>query len=143
MIEGVPQDPFDYPASAIDWMEALPATREYKSPTGLLLVGHGTGEDDMDGLEPHHEGYALECLDALWRIIRAGRHRWLVGGHTHQPMVRIIEGLTVINPGTLVLTQEPGFMIVDFRRGEVARWALLPVLSCVETVKILPGNDGA
>jgi len=116
----------DYPDEELDWLRALPATCEIPTPTGLLLLGHGVGEDDMVRLQPHTEGYALECVDALWRLVKAGRHRWLVGGHTHLPMVRSFDGLTVLNPGTLVRDEDPGFLIADFARGEIERWTLLP-----------------
>jgi len=136
VVEGRPFESFDYTPLALAWMHALPRTREYDTPAGRLLVGHGSGDDDMNGLEEHHEGYALQCLDALWKVVRDGDYRWLVGGHTHRPMVRTIENLTVINPGTLVLTQEPGFMFVDFERAHVERWELLPALRRTRTWSI-------
>jgi hypothetical protein len=51
-------------------------------------------------------------------------------------MVREIDGVTFLNPGTLVLTQQPGFMLVDFARGEIERWTLLPSPTLVETVSL-------
>jgi predicted phosphodiesterase len=116
----------DYPADELAWMRGLPPTCEIPTPSGLLLLGHGVGDDDMVRLHPYTTGYALECVDALWQIVRAGRHRWLVGGHTHVPMVRSFDRLTVLNPGTLVRDEEPGYLIADFARGEIERWTLLP-----------------
>jgi predicted phosphodiesterase len=136
VIDGHPMDPFDYPADAVDWFAALPATREYDTPTGRFLLGHGLGGDDMARLHPDTDGYALECLDAWWGLARARRWRWIAGGHTHVAMVRTIDGLTMINPGTLVLDQDPGFMIVDFATGEIERWALLPTARLVEVVRV-------
>jgi predicted phosphodiesterase len=123
----------DYPDDELDWLRGLPATCEIPTPSGLLLLGHGIGEDDMARLKPDTDGYALECLDPLWKIVKAGKYRWLVGGHTHLPMVRSFGGLTVVNPGTLVRDEDPGFLIADFARGEIVRWVLLPVAQAVQT----------
>ena len=128
VIDGQPMEAFDYPDDVLEWLRGLPATREVDTPTGKLLLGHGIGADDMSELTPDTYGYALECLDPLWSLVRARKYRWLVGGHTHVPMVRTVEGLTVVNPGTLVLTQEPGCTIADFARGTFERWTLLPRL---------------
>jgi predicted phosphodiesterase len=142
VVEGHPLEPFDYPDDVLDWLAELPPTREYETPTGRLLLGHGLGTDDMRRLEPDTRGYALECLDALWALVRGGRYRWLVGGHTHIPMVRTVERggnrLTVVNPGTLVMLQGPGFVIADFGAGRFERWALLPVPRLVETIEVAP-----
>ncbi len=126
VLEGNPMDPFDYPIDVLDWLAELPASLELVTPTGRLLLGHGIGENDMLEIDSFTDGYALENLDPLWALIRAGRHRWLVGGHTHRSMVRTIEGLTIVNPGTLVREQEPGFLIADFTTGAIERWQLLP-----------------
>ncbi|NVB82537.1 MAG: metallophosphoesterase family protein [Kofleriaceae bacterium] len=126
VVQGHPFEPFDYPADALAWFAALPATREYDTPTGRLLLGHGIGDNDMAKLTPDTSGYGLECLDVVWTHVRARKHRWLAGGHTHVPMVRTIDGITFVNPGTLVRSQEPGFMIADFERGTFERWTLLP-----------------
>jgi predicted phosphodiesterase len=128
VVEGNPMEPFDYPHEALDWFAELPATVELATPTGRVLLGHGIGDDDMLELDSETYGYALENLDPLWALIRGGRYRWLIGGHTHRPMVRTIEGLTIVNAGTLVSGQEPGFVIADFATGEVEHWRLLPAL---------------
>ena len=77
--------------------------------------------------------YALENLDPLWALVRANRYRYFVGGHTHKPMVREVEGLVCINPGTLVLTQQPGATIADFSTGVFERYMLLPTLQRSQT----------
>ena len=137
VVEGTPFEPFDYPDGIIDWLGELPATREYATPLGPLLLGHGIGASDMAELKPETAGYALENLDPLWALIRASRHRFLIGGHTHVPMVRTIETLTVINPGTLVLTQDPGVMIADFSHGVVERFELMPAVKLAGTWQLL------
>jgi len=136
VVEGNPMDPFDYPHDALDWLAELPATHELVAPTGRILLGHGIGEDDMLEIDTHTYGYALENLDPLWALIRGGRYRWLIGGHTHRPMVRTIEGLTIVNPGTLVVEQNPGFLIADFTAGEIEHWDLLPALALHGTWKL-------
>ncbi|WP_224244419.1 metallophosphoesterase family protein [Hyalangium gracile] len=40
--------------------------------------------------------------------------------HSHRRMVRTIEGLTLINAGTLHRDHEPCFALVDLSRGEVS-----------------------
>ena len=129
VVEGNPMDPFDYPHEALDWLAELPATVEIATPTGRVLLGHGIGDNDMLEIDSYTDGYALENLDPLWALIRGGRYRWMLGGHTHRPMVRTIEGLTIVNAGTLVLDQHPGFVIADFATGEVEHWRLLPTMT--------------
>ena len=120
--EGHPFDPFDYPSDILAWIRDLPPTREYETPTGRLLLCHGIGANDMVRFEPHTDGYALECLEPLWALVRQGRYRWMIGGHTHEPMVRTVSGLTVINAGTLM--QNPCCVIADFATGTVEHHAL-------------------
>jgi len=135
VLEGHPFEPFDYPPEALAWLRTLPRTREYDTPTGRFLLGHGVGDHDMDRLQPETDGYALECLISVERILRDGEFRWVAGGHTHIPMVRTISQVTFLNPGTLVSTQNPGFMVVDFATGVVERW-LLPSANACETFQV-------
>ena len=127
--QGHPMERFDYPPDVLAWISTLPASRELASPTGSILLGHGIGDHDMLRLESETSGYALECLEPLWKIVEARKYRWLLGGHTHHPMVRVIDGLVVVNAGTLVRQQDPGFVIADFTRGELEHWRLLPTLA--------------
>ncbi len=70
--------------------------------------------------------------------MRGKRYRYFVGGHTHLHMVRTIETLTVLNPGTLARKQHPGVMIADFAQRTVERWMLSPVVARSQTWA-LPG----
>jgi predicted phosphodiesterase len=124
--QGQPFLPFAYSDDALAWIDALPPTREYQTPTGRLMLCHGVGDHDMVSFKPDMTGYALECLDEVWDLVHAGEHRWIAGGHTHVPMVRTLEGVTFLNPGTLVLDQEPGFMLANFETGIIEHWTLLP-----------------
>ena len=133
VVQGTPFEPFAYPDDARAWIAALPQTREIETPSGLLLLGHGIGPHDMQELKPDTAGYALEVLDPLWELVRGKRYRYFVGGHTHLHMVRTVETLTVLNPGTLARKQHPGVMIADFAARTVERWMLSPVVARSQT----------
>lgn len=107
--------PGDLSAEARAFLEQLPATLELATPSGLLLLCHGLDVNDMAGVRPDDEGYALECKSELWRLVQYGRYRWLANGHTHRRMVRSFGSLTVINAGTLAREHVPGFVIFDSR----------------------------
>ena len=95
------------------WIYGLPSTLELETPMGPLLLCHGVGDDDMACLRPHDEGYAIAVQDDLQEMLREDRIRLVVGGHTHDRMVRAFGALTFINAGTL--------------RGEAACVAILDV----------------
>lgn len=95
------------------YLEALPATRRLPVLGGDLLLCHGVGDDDTAELRPDTEDYGLACLDRLPALERDPSLLWMVGGHTHQAMLRALPGLWVINAGTLGGEREPGFVIVD------------------------------
>ena len=40
--------------------------------------------------------------------------QFMIGGHTHERMVRVFPGLTVINAGTIHRKDEQTFMVTDF-----------------------------
>lgn len=99
------------------WLATLPAARSVETLGGPLLLGHGTAEQDMMGLAPDDEGYALACNDALTRVLDAGVHRLLVGGHTHRRMLRRFDELLALNPGALCdaryAADPAGFALLD------------------------------
>ncbi len=111
-------------AASIALLEALPATCEIESPLGPLLLCHGVGESDMRRLWPHDEGYALETNDELAELLRSNHFAVVVGGHTHERMVRRFRAadarvpghasLLFVNPGTLKRADSPGCAILDF-----------------------------
>lgn len=121
LCDGTPLEPFTGSADALDWIARLPPTRSIDTVAGPLLLCHGVGEDDMQRLRFDDEGYALDSNFALEVLLAEGRYRWMVGGHTHEPMVRRFGTLTVLNPGTLARSDEPGFLEVDLGRG-TGRW---------------------
>jgi predicted phosphodiesterase len=112
-------------ADAVLWLEALPRLIEVETVAGPLLLGHGVGPDDMSRLHMDTEGYALQCLDALWDLLAEADLRWVVGGHTHRRMLRIFNRppgapLGFLNPGTLRFDQGPGFALADFSTGKMS-----------------------
>ncbi len=121
LLAGTPLEPFEAPPWAHAWLAALPATRRLDTVAGSLLLGHAVGEDDMTRLLPDDEGYALDCNFALWELVADRTCRFLVGGHTHQRMVRRFGDLTVLNPGTLCRRDEPGFLEIELATG-AGRW---------------------
>ncbi len=113
----------DLAPSSVALLESLPAVRDVETPAGLLLLCHGVGHSDMRRLWTHDEGYALETNDELALLLQANHHAIVVGGHTHERMVRRfravelrIEGeatLVFVNPGTLNRDATPCCAILD------------------------------
>jgi predicted phosphodiesterase len=101
------------------FLEALPATREYETVGGPLLLCHGLGADDMCRLTDDDFGYALETNDALQELLAVDHVRFVVNGHTHRRMVRCFGRLTIINAGTLFRENKPCFAVIDFEAGRV------------------------
>ncbi len=101
---------------AVSYLRQLPPTRRLDTVAGPLLLGHGIGSDDMIRLTPDDHGYAIEANLALQELLADHALRWLVGGHTHLRMARRLGTLTVINPGALCHTSEPGWALLDLER---------------------------
>lgn len=106
-------------ANAVAFLRALPLTLAFETTCGPLLLCHGVGENDMNKLTPDDYGYALECNDELQALMWAGTFRFIVGGHTHQRMVKRFGPLTWINAGALPDWSGPCFALADFARGTV------------------------
>lgn len=102
------------PVPEREYLATLPAVREFSTPVGGMLLCHGLGANDMAKVGPDDEGYALVTNDDLRSLMRDPRYRFVVNGHTHRPMVRHFEGLTVVNAGTLRRDSDPGFLVIDF-----------------------------
>lgn len=106
----------------VAYLSALPATREFRSPRGHVLLCHGLGTNDMAGVKPHHEGYDITANMDLQQLISERRYRFVLNGHTHKPMLRTFGPLSIINAGTLLREAERCFTFVDFERGELLRY---------------------
>jgi predicted phosphodiesterase len=96
------------------FLETLPKLRSYETPAGKALLCHGVGEDDEAWLLPDTRGYALQDIPALRKLMLDEEVQFMLGGHTHERMIRVFPGLTVINAGTLHRNNEQTFMVVDF-----------------------------
>jgi predicted phosphodiesterase len=95
------------------FLEALPSTRQYATRNGNVLLCHGVGEDDEAWLRPDTRGYALQDIPALRELMLDEDTQFMIGGHTHERMVRVFPGLTVINAGTIHREDEQTFMVLD------------------------------
>lgn len=102
------------------YLEGLPTTRRLPIPGGTLLLCHGVGEDDMSMLKSDTRGYALQDIPTLRELMLDPSVDIMLGGHTHERMVRVFQGLRVINCGTLRRDDDPGVALVDFAASEVA-----------------------
>jgi predicted phosphodiesterase len=96
------------------FLSSLPATREFVTPDGLALLCHGLGKNDMVRLNPDDYGYAIESNTDLQNLIRDGKYRYVINGHTNYKMVRHFGNLTIINAGTLKRGHEQGFVVINF-----------------------------
>lgn len=101
------------------WLATLPQTARLATPLGNLLVCHGVGEDDMAFLQPETRGYALQAIDVLRELMLDPEVDFMLGGHTHQRMVRRFQGITVVNAGTIHRNFEVGVILLDFEEERV------------------------
>ena len=102
------------------FIESLPRVRRYTTPNGNALLCHGVGDDDEAWLLPDTRGYALQDIPTLRELMVDEDVQFMLGGHTHERMVRVFQGLTVINAGTIHRNYEQTFMVVDFEAMRVA-----------------------
>lgn len=109
----------DLNESARAWLQNLPKTRSFQTSGGSLLLCHGMAEDDMNRVYPDTEGYELESNLALSNILKAKEYRFVINGHTHEPMVRRIQRLVIINGGSLCGQERPVCSVVDFDENSV------------------------
>ena len=105
--------------AARNYLSSLPATRRLESARGPVLLCHGLGDDDMASVRPDDEGEALLSNVALHRLLAIEPPRFVINGHSHRPMLRKIDGLSIINAGTLHPKHRPICAIADFGDGYV------------------------
>lgn len=102
-------------ASQREVIASWPRTRDFQTPLGGMRLGHGIGEHDMVELRPDTKGYALQAVTGLRELMLDPSVRYHVGGHTHERMVRVFQGLVAINAGTLE-GDEPTALVLDFEQ---------------------------
>lgn len=105
------------------FIEALPRTRRYSTRAGEALLCHSVGEDDEAWLLPDTRGYALQDMPTLRELMLDDEVQFMIGGHTHQRMVRVFPGLTVVNVGTIHRKDEQSFALVDFAAMRVSAYS--------------------
>jgi len=106
------------------YLTALPKTRLLESPRGNVMLCHGLGEDDMGSVRPDDDCEALLANAPFVKLLNSRRARFVVNGHSHRPMLRTIDGLTILNAGTLHPKHRPICSIADFDAGEVQLYDL-------------------
>lgn len=103
----------------VDYLEGLPATIEFTSPDGPLLLCHGLGGDDMGKLDPLDGDRQLRSNSALQDLLRDANYRIVTHGHSHLPMVTSINGTLFVNAGTLHRDFEPCVVLLDFAQRNI------------------------
>lgn len=101
------------------YLAALPKTRLLESPRGRVMLCHGLGEDDMASVRPDDDCEALRGNAAFLKLLESRAARFVVNGHSHRPMLRTVDGLTIVNAGTLHPMYRSICAIADFDAGEV------------------------
>lgn len=102
------------------YLEALPRTARIETVRGDALVCHAVGEDDLFFLKEDTRGYSLQpVMPILQKLMLDPQLAYMVAAHSHQRMVRVFQGLVVVNAGTLHDDGPPGFIVADFAEGEV------------------------
>ena len=86
---------------------------EVSTIKGPLLLCHAVGHDDFSVIKPHHTDSEVRAITAWQQMVESGRFRFMAAGHTHDVMVRALDGITMLNAGTLKRDDSPGFAIVD------------------------------
>ena len=96
------------------FLRSLPKFRTYRTAAGKAMLCHGIGEDDEAWLLPETRGYALQDIPTLRELMLDESLQYVIGGHTHQRMVRVFPGLTVVNVGTIHRKDEQTYTVIDF-----------------------------
>lgn len=106
------------------FLESLPVTIEIPTVSGLALVCHGLGQNDMQSIMPASSDRELDENRYLQDLVGSARYRWIINGHSHHRMVCNYQSLTIINAGTLRRDHDPCFALIDFELSCVTYWDL-------------------
>jgi putative phosphoesterase len=120
-----------YPADAFAFLAALPPSRSFQTPHGLVLLCHGVGDDDMNGVYRNAGGESrdrwlhLAGLQKLEVLVRHYPYRLIISGHTHLFLAEQHGEAFLINGGTLLADKEPPTVsVIDFEAGWVRFYQL-------------------
>lgn len=85
------------PTGWLGWLDGLPTDVRLTLPDGTSVFGEHAcpGQDDGPGITPHRD--AVDLAAAVW-IASADI---VIGGHTHQPTDRVVDGVRALNPGSI------------------------------------------
>jgi putative phosphoesterase len=123
------------------FLEKLPPKLAFETPAGKLLLCHGIDDDDMVAVKRDHLRYDLDHNAQLQRLLKQGRYAFMIGGHTHQTMVRRLKELTIINPGTLHRGYPQSAALVDFEMRELEFYDLSGGAIRVGETLVFPDED--
>jgi predicted phosphodiesterase len=108
------------------YLRALPKTIELETVAGRLLLCHGIGENDFVGVRPSDADDAVHGLPEIKRLLAADRYAFIVNGHTHRPMIRKVESLTLLNAGTLLPSHRSVCSVLDFESRRMTLFDVSP-----------------
>lgn len=99
-------------AGVLSFLDDLPVcqTTQFDDGTTLLGVHASPASDDGDGFD------TTSADDEIARLLAGVDTDWVVGGHTHDPTDRHVDGIRVLNPGSVGLPRKIGgasWMIID------------------------------
>jgi len=101
------------------FLKSLPKTHCLETIAGSLLLCHGLGKDDMEGIMPSDHGDSPKQIPEFQALVDENRYHFILNGHTHFKMVRQIEPFIIINAGTLKWAHGAGFALIDFSQNYV------------------------
>jgi putative phosphoesterase len=120
-----------YPKDVAAFLSALPPSQRFVTPLGEVLLCHGIGDDDMNGIyretgRAHRDQWLHEIgLQKLSWFVQSTSYRLLLCGHTHLRLAEQHGEAFLINAGTLLADKEtPTVSIIDFAAGWVRFYAL-------------------
>lgn len=111
---------------SLAFVRSLPRVRNFQTPNGKALLCHGVGEADEAWLLPDTKGYALQDIPTLRELMLDDDVQFMIGGHTHERMIRVFPGLTVVNTGTIHRRNQQTFTVIDFEKMRVAHYSAAP-----------------
>ena len=119
------QLPAALPDDDIDWMIGLPEVVHIATVDGTLMLCHGVGVDGRNPLRIDDPADVIAQNLAFQDIVTHWEQpALLVKGHSHFPGVAQLEGLPVLDAGTLVRDQDPCVWLLDSQERIATRWSL-------------------